>query len=204
MPVTVLRAEISAALLVALASTGCSTGTGVGNTGGPLPSATTAATPQASSSASPRPQTTQTSPGSPTISALTTSAVLTQYRAFFAALTPASKATPAVRYAMLRKVATEPELTRLLGGIAAAQHVGEVFYGRDLVRPQIVRVTGMNATLRDCADTSQHGRLKVATGKRVTVGYKNDLAIVKMIRGSDGVWRVATVESKPAGSCSAA
>ena len=105
---------------------------------------------------------------------------------------------------MLRKVAAEPELTRVLGGIAAAQHVGEVFYGDDLVRPQIVRVTGMKATLRDCADTSQHGRLKVATGKRVTVGYKNDLAIVTMIRGGDGFWRVATVESKPAGSCSTA
>ena len=105
---------------------------------------------------------------------------------------------------MLQKVAAEPELTRLLGGIAAAEHVGEVFYGEDLVRPQIIRVTSVNATLRDCADTSQHGRLKVATGKRVTVGYKNDLAIVTMMRGGDGVWRVATVESKPAGSCSAA
>ena len=204
MPVTVLRAEIAAALLFALALTGCSRGSGVDASGGPLPSATPVTTPSASSSASPGPQTTPTSPSSPSISALTTSAILTQYRAFFAALTPASKATPAVRYAMLQKVAAEPELTRLLGGIAAAEHVGEVFYGEDLVRPQIIRVTSVNATLRDCADTSQHGRLKVATGKRVTVGYKNDLAIVTMMRGGDGVWRVATVESKPAGSCSAA
>ena len=204
MPVIVLRVEIAAALLVALALTGCARGTGVDTSGGPLPSTTSSTTPSALSSVPPNPQTTPTRSGSPTIPALTASAILTQYRAFFAALTPASKATPAVRYAMMKKVSAEPELTRLLGGIAAAQRVGEVFYGEDLVRPQIVRVTGVKATLRDCADTSQHGRLKVATGKRVTVGYKNDLAIVTMIRGNDSVWRVATVESKPAGSCSAA
>ena len=204
MPVIVLRAEIAAALFFALALTGCARGTGVDSSGGPLPSTTSGMTPSSSSSVPPNPQTTPTSPSSQSISALTASAILTQYRAFFAALTPASKATPAVRYAMMKKVSAEPELTRLLGGIAAAQRVGEVFYGEDLVRPQIIRVSGVHATLRDCADTSQHGRLKIATGKRVTVGYKNDLAIVTMIHGSDGVWRVATVESKPAGSCSAA
>jgi len=131
--------------------------------------------------------------------------ILAQYRAFFTRLTPASKAKPAaVRLAMLKRFATEPSLTRTLGGFAAASAAGEVYYGQDIVRPEITMVVGLTATLSDCQDTPGHGRLKVATGKKVTVGLKNDLAIVTMKRGPDGVWRVSTVEYKPAGSCSAA
>ncbi len=130
--------------------------------------------------------------------------ILAQYSAFFAALTPASKATPAGRLEMLRLVATDPSLTRTLGGIAAAAAAGEMLYGRDVLRPEVISVVGTTATLRDCQDTSGFGRVKVATGKRVTVGVKNTLATVVMKRGTDGVWRVSTVENKPAGSCSAA
>lgn len=131
------------------------------------------------------------------------SQILAQYRGFFAVLTPASKAKPAVRLAMLTRFATEPSLTRTLGGFAAASAAGEVLYGEDIVRPELTRVDGSMATLRDCQDTSGHGRLKVATGKKVTVGLKNDLAIVTMKRGPDAVWRVSTLEYKPAGSCNA-
>jgi hypothetical protein len=131
------------------------------------------------------------------------SQILSQYRAFFAVLTPASKAKPAVRLAMLKTYATEPSLTRTLGGLAAAAAAGEVFYGQDILRPELVNVVGTVATIRDCQDTSGVGRLKVATGKKVTVGVMNTLATVVMKRGNDGVWRVSTVENKPAGSCSA-
>jgi lambda repressor-like predicted transcriptional regulator len=130
--------------------------------------------------------------------------ILAQYRAFFAVLTPASKAKPAVRLAMLKTYATEPSLTRTLGGLAAAAAAGEVLYGQDILRPELVNVVGIVATIRDCQDTSGVGRLKVATGKKVTVGVMNTLATVVMKRGNDGVWRVSTVENKPAGSCSAA
>lgn len=129
--------------------------------------------------------------------------ILAQYRAYFATLTPASKATPPMRFEILRKVATDPSLTRTLGGLAAAAAAGEVYYGEDIVRPEITKVEGRLAMLRDCQDSSGHGRLKVATGKKVTVGLKNDLAIVTMKLGTEGVWRVSTVTYKPAGSCSA-
>lgn len=201
MPVIVLRAEIAAALLVALALTGCARGSGVDTAGGPLPSATSTATPSVSSSASPRPQTTSTSPSSPPISALTTSAILTQYRAFFATLTPASKASPAGRFAMMQKVAVEPALTRVLGGIAAIRRNGQVGYGADVIRPRVAKVDGASATVTDCQDTSGFGRVEVATGKKVTVGVKNTLATVNMQRGVDGAWRVSTVKNAPAGSC---
>ena len=105
---------------------------------------------------------------------------------------------------MMKKVAAEPELSTVLGGMAASQHMGEVGYGSEIIRPQITGVASTTAMLRDCQDTSKVGRLKVATGKKVTVGYRDDLAIVTMKRAVDGVWRVATIQSKPAGSCTAA
>lgn len=130
-------------------------------------------------------------------------AILAQYRAFWAVLTPASKAEPEARRAMLEQVAVDPSLTRTLGGMRASDNIGEVAYGQEVVRPELVSVDGATATLRDCQDGSAAGRVKVATGEKVTVGAKDELAIVTMQRGADAVWRVATVEYQPAGSCSA-
>ena len=129
--------------------------------------------------------------------------ILNQYRAFFASLTPLSKDTYAARFAAMQKLAADPELTKVMGGMAASTKAGEVFYGEDVVRPMIVSVVGDVATIADCQDTSNHGREKSATGEKVTVGVKNTLANVTMTRGADGVWRVATVENQQAGSCAA-
>lgn len=179
------RIVVAAVLAAGAALAACSHDSGVREQAFPTATPTVAV----SSSATPFPEETQ---------------ILAQYRAFFAVLTPASKATPAVRLAMLKTYATEPSLTRTLGGLAAAAAAGEVLYGQDILRPELVNVVGIVATIRDCQDTSGVGRLKVATGKKVTVGVMNTLATVVMKRGNDGVWRVSTVENKPAGSCSAA
>lgn len=130
-------------------------------------------------------------------------AILTQYRAFWAILTPASRAKPEARRAMLETVAVDPSLTRTLNGMRASDSIGEVAYGQEVVRPELVSADGGTATLRDCQDGSAAGRVKVATGEKVTVGVKDALAIVTMQRGADAVWRVSTVEYQPAGSCSA-
>lgn len=181
------RRGTTAAVLAGLLSlTGCS-GNGVQVQSPPIPTASVTS-PVATPAATGFPEEPQ---------------ILAQYRGFYAALTPASKVTPAERLEMLRKFATDPSLTRTLGGLAAATAAGEVLYGRDVLRPDVVNVVGTTATIRDCQDTSGFGRVKVSTGKKVTVGVKNTLAIVVMKRGTDGVWRVSTVENKPAGSCSA-
>lgn len=130
-------------------------------------------------------------------------AILSQYKAFWAILTPASKAEPEARRAMLEKVAVDPSLTRTLNGMRASDNIGEVAYGQEVVRPELVSADGATATLRDCQDGSAAGRVKVATGEKVTVGAKDALAIVTMQRGADAVWRVSTVVYQPAGSCSA-
>lgn len=176
-----------AVFVAALGLAGCTHGSGVHVQLQPTPTAL-ATTPTTTPTASASPEEPQ---------------ILAQYRSFFASLTPASKATAVGRFEMLRKVATDPALTRALGGIAAAQQAGEVYYGQDVVRPQLTKVVGMTAMLSDCQDSSAAGRLKTATGTKVTVGRKNDLAIVTMKRGADRVWRVSTVAYKPVGSCSA-
>ncbi|MDQ3383538.1 MAG: hypothetical protein M3519_07130, partial [Actinomycetota bacterium] len=53
-------------------------------------------------------------------------AILSQYKAFWAVLTPASKAEPEARRAMLEKVAVDPSLTRTLNGMRASDNIGEV------------------------------------------------------------------------------
>lgn len=183
-------------LLAALAVPGCSATSGVDTSGGSSPSTAAPDSSSASPSATP--------PASPSPRVLREAhAILSQYRAFFASLTPLSKATYKVRLEAISKLAVEPELTRVLGGIAASQAVGEVGYGQTVVRPQIQTVDGSTARLTDCQDGSRTGRMKQATRKKITVGKPDQLAKVTMRRAPDGVWRVATIEYAPDGSCQA-
>jgi len=181
----------AAALAGVLAVTGCAPSSQVDTTGGPAAPAVTG------------PSTVATT-ATPTATALPEqAAILSQYRAFFAALTPLSKAPYRQRLSGMKKFAVDPELTRVMGGIAASQAAGEVGYGAMIIRPVVGRVSGGTATLTDCQDNSHSGRLKSATGEKVTVGRVNQLATVTMKRGADGTWRMATVVYSPEGSCHA-
>lgn len=193
-------ARVTAVLTVALAVAGCSSASGVDAQGSVTPEPT-ATTGMATSNTSDPVR--SASPSATTAVTLESGDILNQYKAFFASLTPLSKATYSARLAVMQRLATDPELTRVMGGMAASTQAGEVFYGEDMVRPMIVSVVGDVATIADCQDTSSHGREKLATGEKVTVGVKNTLANVTMKRGGDGVWRVATIENQQAGSCAA-
>lgn len=131
-------------------------------------------------------------------------AILSQYRAFFHALTPASKLAEGPRYELMQTLAVDPELRRVMGGMAASDAAGEVGYGEDIVRPTLASVDGNTAALTDCQDGSGAGRVRAATGEKTTVGGTHDFVKVTMKRGADGIWRVATVEYQPEASCSAA
>lgn len=130
--------------------------------------------------------------------------MLDQYRRFFSSLTPLSTMTYKARFTAMQKLAVDPELTQVMGGLAAAEHAGEVFYGAPVVRPEVLSVSGNTAVLSDCQDTSGNGRMNMMSKNKVTVGRVDDLAKVTMQRGSDGVWRVKAVEYAPVGSCHAA
>ncbi len=127
--------------------------------------------------------------------------MLDQYRRFFSSLTPLSTMPYEARYAAMQKLAVDPELTQVMGGYAAADQAGQVLYGEPVVRPEVTKVDGPVATVADCQDTSAHGRQVEATGEKVTVGRKGDLATVTMQQGPDDVWRIATISYAPAGSC---
>lgn len=182
----------AAALAGAMAVAGCGHSSGVHAQDGPTtPALTTPAT-----AATPTPAATAI-PGQ--------AAILTQYRAFFAALTPLSKMnSSAARRAAVAKLAVDPELTQLVGGIAAARAQGQVLYGGFILRPQLLLVSGDTAKLTDCQDSSKHGRSVASTGKVVTFGRANDLAMATMKRGSDGAWRMARIDYAAVGSCNVA
>ena len=190
------------ALGAALALAGC---TSVGDVDAQGPVTSPPATGSRSSPTTGTPETASPSaPTSPGSASTEQAAILSQYRAFFAAVTPVwNMPDAAARAAAMSKFAVDPEYTTLLSTIKATRDAGEVGYGDDVVRPQLQSVVGGAATLVDCQDTSGNGRMKMATGLKVTQGRKNSLAQVTMQRGADGLWRVATVAYAAAGSCHA-
>ena len=184
-------------LAAAAALCGCSSGSGV-RTQGPTSSDPTSASPSQSEGTATPPISTPTVGAS---SGDVSQVILAQYRAFFASLVPLSKTEPNARFTAMKRLAVDPELTQIMGAMAAATQAGEVYYGDHVLRPKIDSLQPDSATILDCQDTSAHGREVAATGKKVTVGRKNDYAQVTMKLGDDGIWRVATVGYAAAGSC---
>ena len=128
--------------------------------------------------------------------------VLTQYTAFWRSLTPASKAEPGARRAILSKVAADPELSSLLSGIARERSRGRAFYGVDVPRARVTQLLSAQgiAVIDDCQDSSGSGVMELDSGRRLTKGVAHNHVVSTMHRGGDGIWRVASVEY-PKSSC---
>ena len=199
MPTKRLRVRLLGVVAVGAALCGCSPGSGV-RAQGPTSSNPTAASPSQGQGTSTPPTSTPTASAS---SGDVTQVILAQYRAFFASLVTLSKTEPNARFEAIKRLAADPELTQIMGAMAAATQAGEVYYGDHVLRPKIGSLQPDSATILDCQDTSAHGREVAATGKKLTVGRKNDYAQVTMKLGDDGIWRVATVGYAAAGSCNA-
>lgn len=201
MPTKQSDVRLLGVLFVAVTLCSCSTDGGVDAQGPVSPAPSSLA---GSSAVSPLPTATAS-----TTTSLSTAefpdqaAILTQYRAFFAALTPASLLAEGPRSELLGGLAVDPLLTRVLGGMATSTSQGEVSYGEILVYPKLQSVHGDTAALTDCQDGSRSGRMKAATGEKTTVGSDHDFADVTLKRGADGVWRLATVAYRAEASCSA-
>lgn len=165
--------------LAILLATGCS-----GSSGGiAQPLASTTSAPISSS------PTSSAAPGS------VSQQVLAQYRAFWSALTPASRAPASEREAMLSPYTGNPELDSLLRAMREADGKGTVFYGRDVPRPAISSVSSVHrvAVIRDCQDSSHAGNKDRRTGRRLTVGVSRHLVVATMNLGPDAQWRVVSV-----------
>ena len=177
-----VRAVGVTAVVLALGTMGsCSSGGGV-ETERPV-DATVSAAP-APMSASP----------SPTTTASDADAILAAYREFFARQTEISLAPKEQRRVLLEPFTTNPALDRVLRGMFAAGALGEVGYGAPKVAPTVHNIDGDDATVKDCQDTSKTGRKKRESGKITTRGLAGDNVTTQMRRGTDGVWRVASVD----------
>ncbi|MGQ0631587.1 MAG: hypothetical protein ACT4P1_11125 [Sporichthyaceae bacterium] len=137
---------------------------------------------------------TVTSSPSPTPTASQDEAILAAYREFFARQTEISLASKDDRRALLEPFTTNPALQRVLGGMFAAEEIGEVGYGAPVVDPSVQSIDGDRATVRDCQDGRNAGRKKRADGKITTRGIKATKVVATLARGADGRWRMATIE----------
>jgi hypothetical protein len=126
--------------------------------------------------------------------------VLAQYTAFWKTITPAAQAPASRRRAILAPVAADPELSRLLRGLVAAEAVGEGQYGVEVPRARVTNVRGATADVVDCQDASHAGKTNRRTGKPITRGVARNPVKATLRRGADGIWRVATVEFR-GGTC---
>jgi hypothetical protein len=124
-----------------------------------------------------------------------TDSALAQYRAFWAALTPASKAPASEREAMLAPYAADPELKSLLQGISRDRDAGRVYYGTPTVRPTVttISVERKIAVIRDCQDATKTGDEDAASGRLLTKGTARNLVVSTLHLLDDGKWRVVFV-----------
>jgi hypothetical protein len=127
--------------------------------------------------------------------------ILLQYAAFWRALAAAGEADVSARRALLEPVAVDPELSRSLRGMRAADSLGQELYGAVVPRVRDVQVSGNEATVTDCQDASAAGRRRKKDGQVVTRGGERDSTEVTMRRDVDGTWRVATIDYRPDEQC---
>lgn len=106
------------------------------------------------------------------------------------ATTPASD-----RQALAATVTVDPTKTKMLTDAAEFDKQGLKTYGtlgHRISWPQDINGRTF-ATIDDCQDASQTGSMNVATGNKVTVGVPRDHYQGNLVKGDDGVWRVAEV-----------
>lgn len=157
-------------------------------------SAAPTSVPQSSAAASPSP-TTGTDSGVSAGEAADRAAVEAQWIKSWDVLLGIG-ATPLVdREALAATVAIDPTKTNIVGAGAALDSQGLQTYGtlgHRISWPQPIN-GATTALIDDCQDRSQAGSMETATGKKVTVGVPRDHYQGNLVKGDDGVWRVAEV-----------
>lgn len=116
--------------------------------------------------------------------------ILTQYRAFWAKLTPVSRMPAASRRAALAPYAIDPELKSLVAGFATLDAKGQVLYGANKPRPVAsISPDGTTAVINDCQDSSSAGAADRKTSAPVTKGVPRNHVVVTMKQSAE-VWKV--------------
>jgi len=104
------------------------------------------------------------------------------------ALTPAAD-----REALVATVAVDPTKANVLSDAAEFDSQGLQTYGtlgHRISWPQPIN-GATTAVIDDCQDASQTGAVNTTTGNKVTVGVPRDHYQGSLVKGDDGIWRVA-------------
>ena len=199
-----LPASIVALVSACAVLAGCSTGSGVNAqtlestepatsvslTAQSLPSSVPVSSPAASTTAA---AATDSGPLVGEAEAADRAAVEAQWTQFWdvylaIAITPAAD-----REALVATVAVDPTKANVLSDAAEFDSQGLRTYGtlgHRISWPQPIN-GATTAVIDDCQDRSQGGAVNTTTGNEVTVGVARDHYQGNLVKGDDGVWRVA-------------
>jgi hypothetical protein len=201
-PASTTAAAMTAALAIAcVLLAGCNSASGVNiETLDPATASSTASASPSQSSAppssvltSPTSPTAGTDSGLPAGEAADRAAVEAQWTQFWdvyiaIAITPAAD-----REALVATVAVDPTKANMLSDAAEFDSQGLRTYGtlgHRISWPQPIN-GAPTAVIDDCQDASQTGAVNTTTGNKVTVGVPRDHYQGSLVKGDDGVWRVA-------------
>ena len=177
---TVSHGLMAVGLSTALLLAGCTGGSGTGAV--PSPTATALPSPVFSLP-------------SPTPSLESGAAALAQYEKFWTVLPQASRlAQGAPRDALLAQYLTGAALASTTRAMEVQDAAGKRLYGYDVPRAEVVDLGAGTVTIRDCQDSSHSGIEEVDSGKPFTVGVQRNPVRSRMEIGTDGRWRLATIE----------
>lgn len=162
----------------------------------------TSSTPGSSrSAAAPSTRTPSVTTGSGSTTAGERAAVERAYRAFWPLLVTIDRRYPPAQWrTVLGRVAADPQLSQAIAVARQQRRIGVRLYGQPHPRAPEVTLSRGKASVFDCADFSQYGQTDATTGQPRTVGVARNPVKATLIKGEDGVWRVAQV-SYPRGGC---
>ncbi len=203
-----LRTACVTGAIMALAA-GCTTSTADGPSTSPSPSVTASASvvdpsstpPSSSDPSSPTPSVAE--PSAPTTAtdpaaqeAADRAAIEAQWAAFWKVYAEIVRTPDLDRAAALDLVSVDPLKSRVLKDASDFEAQGIDNYGSVVLDPYNIEFSPdrSSAVIQDCQDQSGFGSLYVATGKKRTVGISGNHAQAGLVRGSDGVWRVQTLQ----------
>ena len=157
-------------------------------------SASVSSAPQSPAGASPSPAA-GTDSGLPAGEAADRAAVEAQWIKSWDVLLGMGTTPAADREALAASVAVDPIKAKMLEAGIQFDSQGLQTYGtlgHRISWPQSIN-GAPTAVIDDCQDRSQAGSMKTATGDKVTVGVPRDHYQGNLVKGDDGVWRVAEV-----------
>lgn len=134
--------------------------------------------------------TTAISPSTSPTSQSDTEAIRRTYITFIKTLDRADSLPASERRQQLSLHMTDPQLTQVINRIKEMKRENIASYGSVVPHVQRIEVSGKDATLYDCQDSSNAGIMNTLTRKKINRGIDNETVTAYLSKGSDGEWRV--------------